>query len=178
MLLALIFRGVAFEFRFRDAEHRTFWDHAFNYGSVLGAFAQGIVLGAFIQGFQTEGRHFSGGSFDCFTPFSLLTGVALVFGYGLLGAGWLILKTEGALQDWARALGRRVADRRSDRHRAGEPVDAFREARDRRAMVLLARYRDSGAGADRHRADRLLGVARRSTTAPRRRRSSARSSCS
>jgi cytochrome d ubiquinol oxidase subunit II len=108
MLLALIFRGVAFEFRYRDAEHRTFWDRAFNYGSVVGAFAQGIVLGAFIQGFQTEGRHFSGGSFDCFTPFSLLTGVALVFGYALLGAGWLILKTEGTLQDWARALGRRA----------------------------------------------------------------------
>src|ERR1700741_5244728 len=99
MLLALIFRGVAFEFRYRDAEHRTFWDHAFNYGSIVGAFAQGVVLGAFIQGFQTEGRHFAGGSFDCFTPFSGLTGAALVFGYGLLGAGWLILKTEGALQD-------------------------------------------------------------------------------
>src|SRR3984893_12735 len=108
MLLALIFRGVAFEFRYRDAEHRTFWDRAFNYGSVLGAFAQGVVLGAFIQGFQTEGRRFAGGSLDCFTPFSLLTGVALVFGYSLLGAGWLILKTEGALQDWARALGRRA----------------------------------------------------------------------
>jgi len=106
MLLALIFRGVAFEFRYRDAEHRTFWDHAFNYGSIIGAFAQGVVLGAFIQGFQTEGRHFAGGSLDCFTPFSLLTGVALVFGYSLLGAGWLILKTEGRLQDWARALGR------------------------------------------------------------------------
>ena len=106
MLLALIFRGVAFEFRYRDAEHRTFWDHAFNYGSVIGAFAQGIVLGAFIQGFQTEGRRFAGGSFDCFTPFSLLTGLALVFGYALLGSGWLILKTEGPLQDWARALGR------------------------------------------------------------------------
>jgi cytochrome d ubiquinol oxidase subunit II len=106
MLLALVFRGVAFEFRYRDAEHRTFWDHAFNYGSVVAAFAQGIVLGAFIQGFQTDGRHFGGGSFDCFTPFSLLTGVALVFGYSLLGAGWLVLKTEGALQDWARALGR------------------------------------------------------------------------
>ena len=107
MLLALIFRGVAFEFRYRDADHRTFWDHAFNYGSIIGAFAQGVVLGAFIQGFQTEGRHFAGSSFDCFTPFSLLTGVALVFGYSLLGAGWLILKTEGGLQDWARALGRR-----------------------------------------------------------------------
>src|SRR5271157_6064948 len=67
MLLALIFRGVAFEFRYRDAEHRTFWDHAFCYGSALGAFAQGIVLGAFIQGFEVDGRHLSGGSFDCFT---------------------------------------------------------------------------------------------------------------
>ena len=159
MLLALIFRGVAFEFRYRDAEHRTFWDRAFNYGSVLGAFAQGVVLGAFIQGFQTEGRHFSGGSFDCFTPFSLLTGVALVFGYGLLGAGWLILKTEGALQDWARALGRRALIGVLIGNRAGEPVDALGEAGDRRAVVLLAPYRDSGAGADRHRADRLLGMA-------------------
>src|SRR5881628_2900402 len=61
MLLALVFRGVAFEFRFRDAEHRTFWDHAFGYGSTLATFAQGVVLGAFIQGFQVEGRHFTGG---------------------------------------------------------------------------------------------------------------------
>ncbi len=106
MLLALIFRGVAFEFRFRDAEHRTLWDHGFCYGSALGAFAQGIVLGAFIEGFQVEGRHFAGSSIDCFTPFTVLTGVALVFGYALLGAGWLVLKTEGALQDWARRLGR------------------------------------------------------------------------
>ena len=106
MLLALVFRGVSFEFRFRDAEHRTFWDHAFNYGSVIATFAQGIVLGAFIQGFKVDGRHFAGSSWDCFTPFSILTGVALVFGYALLGAGWLILKTEGDLQRWARRLGR------------------------------------------------------------------------
>jgi cytochrome bd ubiquinol oxidase subunit II len=106
MLLALVFRGVAFEFRFRDAEHRTVWDHAFCYGSGLGAFAQGVVLGAFIEGFEIDGRHFAGSSIDCFTPFTLLTGVALVFGYALLGAGWLILKTEGPLQDWARRLGR------------------------------------------------------------------------
>jgi cytochrome bd ubiquinol oxidase subunit II len=106
MLLALIFRGVAFEFRFRDTEHRTFWDHAFGYGSALATFAQGVVLGAFIQGFKVEGRHFTGGSFDCFTPFSLFTGVALLFGYGLLGAGWLILKTEGPLQVQARRAAR------------------------------------------------------------------------
>jgi cytochrome d ubiquinol oxidase subunit II len=107
MLLALIFRGLAFEFRYRHAEHRTFWDHGFAYGSALAAFAQGVVLGAFIQGFHVEGRHFAGSSFDCFTLFSLFTGVALMFGYALLGAGWLVIKTEGALQDWARALGRR-----------------------------------------------------------------------
>jgi cytochrome bd ubiquinol oxidase subunit II len=107
MLLSLIFRGLAFEFRYRDAEHRTFWDHGFAWGSALAAIAQGIVLGAFIQGFEVEGRHFVGGSLDCFTPFSLFTGIGLAFGYALLGAGWLVMKTEGALQDWARRLGRR-----------------------------------------------------------------------
>jgi cytochrome bd ubiquinol oxidase subunit II len=106
MLLALVFRGVAFEFRFRDAEHKTFWDHAFNYGSAIATFAQGVVLGSFIQGFQVSGRVFSGSSFDFLTPFSILTGIALLFGYGLLGAGWLILKTEGDLQDAARRYGR------------------------------------------------------------------------
>jgi cytochrome bd ubiquinol oxidase subunit II len=106
MLLALVFRGVAFEFRFRDAEHKTFWDHAFNYGSGIATFAQGVVLGSFIQGFQVSGRVFSGTSFDFLTPFSILTGIALLFGYGLLGAGWLILKTEGDLQDTARRQGR------------------------------------------------------------------------
>lgn len=106
MLLALVFRGVAFEFRFRDSEHRTFWDHAFCYGSAVGAFAQGVVLGAFIQGFPVEGRQFAGSSLDAFTPFSILTGLALTCGYMLLGAGWLILKTEGELQHWARRFGR------------------------------------------------------------------------
>jgi cytochrome bd ubiquinol oxidase subunit II len=107
MLLALIFRGVAFEFRYRDAESRTFWDHGFAIGSAIAAFAQGVVLGAFIQGFQVEGRQFVGGSFDCFTPFSVFAGLALMFGYALLGAGWLVIKTDGTLQDWARSLGRR-----------------------------------------------------------------------
>jgi cytochrome bd ubiquinol oxidase subunit II len=107
MLLALVFRGVAFEFRYRDAEQRSFWDHAFFYGSVVATFAQGIVIGAYVQGFSIEGREFTGSSFDCFTAFSLFTGGALVFGYGLIGSGWLILKAEGALQEWARRLGRR-----------------------------------------------------------------------
>jgi cytochrome bd ubiquinol oxidase subunit II len=102
MLLALVFRGVAFEFRLRDAAHLTFWEYGFSYGSAVATFAQGVVLGTFIQGFAVEGRAFAGSSIDFLTPFSLFTGLALMFGYALLGAGWLILKTQGALQDWAR----------------------------------------------------------------------------
>ena len=101
MLLALVFRGVAFEFRFRHPGLRRFWDRAFCFGSGVATFAQGVVLGTFIQGFTVDGRHFAGTSFDWITPFALLTGAALMLGYSLLGAGWLILKTEGALQDWA-----------------------------------------------------------------------------
>jgi cytochrome d ubiquinol oxidase subunit II len=106
MLLSLIFRGVAFEFRFRDRPHRGFWDHGFAFGSTLATFAQGIVLGAFIQGFETDGHTFTGSSLDCFTPFSIATGICLLFGYALLGAGWLILKTEHGLQARARRWGR------------------------------------------------------------------------
>jgi cytochrome bd ubiquinol oxidase subunit II len=106
MLLAMVFRGVAFEFRFRDSPHKTFWDRAFSYGSGIACFAQGVVLGSFIQGFEVQGRVFSGHSFDFLTPFSVLTGIALLFGYGLLGAGWLILKTEGEIQSDARRHGR------------------------------------------------------------------------
>ena len=106
MLLALIFRGVAFEFRYRETAHRSLWDHAFAWGSTLATLAQGIVLGAFIQGFAVEGRSFAGSLTDCFTPFSLFSGVALLAGYALLGAGWLVLKTEGDLHRWARRAGR------------------------------------------------------------------------
>jgi cytochrome d ubiquinol oxidase subunit II len=106
MLLALVFRGVAFEFRFRDVEHKTFWDHGFFYGSLIATLAQGMMLGAFIQGFKVEGRVFAGGALDFLTPFSVLTGIALVFGYGLLGAGWLVLKTDDDIQARARRYGR------------------------------------------------------------------------
>jgi cytochrome d ubiquinol oxidase subunit II len=106
MLLALVFRGVAFEFRYRDTEHLTFWDHAFCYASGVATFAQGMVLGSFIQGYEVTGRVFSGSSFSFLTPFSVMTGIALLFGYGLLGAGWLILKTQGDIQNDARRHGR------------------------------------------------------------------------
>ena len=106
MLIALAFRGVAFEFRFDDPTHRRVWDIAFGVGSIVATFAQGVVLGGFIQGFEVSGRQFAGSSFDFLTPFSIMTGFALLFGYGLLGSGWLIIKTEGELQAWARRVGR------------------------------------------------------------------------
>jgi cytochrome d ubiquinol oxidase subunit II len=106
MLLALVFRGVAFEFRFKHPGLRRFWDRAFCGGSFVATFAQGVVLGSFIQGFKVDGRQFIGTSFDWVTPFALFIGLALMSGYGLLGAGWLVLKTEDSLQDWARQAGR------------------------------------------------------------------------
>jgi cytochrome d ubiquinol oxidase subunit II len=101
MLIALIFRGVAFEFRHRSVEGRVFWGRAFQVGSTVATFAQGVVLGAFIQGFPVEDRAFAGGPFHWLTPFSLTTGVALVAGYALLGATWLAMKTEGSLRERA-----------------------------------------------------------------------------
>jgi cytochrome bd ubiquinol oxidase subunit II len=102
MLLALVFRGVAFEFRFKHPALRRIWDGAFCGGSLVATLAQGVVLGTFIQGFNVDGRHFAGTSFDWLAPFPLAIGLALMFGYGLLGACWLVLKTEGELQVWAR----------------------------------------------------------------------------
>src|SRR5690606_12279631 len=101
MLLALIFRGVAFEFRWRDPGHQWFWDISFAGGSLLAAFAQGVALGALLQGIPVEGRAYGGGWWDWLSPFSLLTGASLVAGYALLGSTWLIMKTQGALQDRA-----------------------------------------------------------------------------
>jgi cytochrome bd ubiquinol oxidase subunit II len=104
MLVGLIFRGVAFEFRWRTQRERNRWDVAFAGGSVLAALAQGVALGAILQGVHVEARHYAGGWWDWLTPFSILTGVALVIGYALLGATWLIVKTEGELRDRAYRL--------------------------------------------------------------------------
>lgn len=104
MLLGLIFRGVAFEFRFKDKRHRKVWDRAFQYGSIVATFAQGTILGTFVQGFDIEGRSFVGGLFDWLTPFGVMTGLALLAGYALLGSTWMILKASGDLQQWARRL--------------------------------------------------------------------------
>ncbi|MGY6518606.1 MAG: cytochrome d ubiquinol oxidase subunit II [Lysobacteraceae bacterium] len=99
MLAGLIFRGVAFEFRFKAVEgKRGFWNWSFCIGSLVAAFAQGAVVGTFIQGFDTLDRRFVGGAFDWLTPFTVMTGFGLVAGYALIGATWLVLKTDGELQ--------------------------------------------------------------------------------
>jgi cytochrome bd ubiquinol oxidase subunit II len=103
MLLALIFRGVAFEFRWRAAA-KAHWDWAFAGGSMLATFAQGVALGALVQGIPVSDRAYAGGWWDWLTPFSILTGVALLVGYALLGATWLNLKTTGELQERARSF--------------------------------------------------------------------------
>ena len=102
MLLALIFRGVAFEFRFKTVRGRWMWDVSFFVGSIVAAFSQGVALGTLVQGIDIDGRAYAGGWFDWLTPFSLMTGVAVVIGYALLGATWLVMKTEGELHDIAR----------------------------------------------------------------------------
>lgn len=106
MLTALIFRGVAFEFRFKSqGALRRLWDQAFHWGSVIASFAQGLVLGTMVQGIPLENGRFAGSMFEWLTPFSFFTGCAVVWGYTLLGAGWLVIKTEGELQRWARKFG-------------------------------------------------------------------------
>ena len=104
MLLGLVFRGVAFEFRWRTTQERNKWDFAFAGGSMLATMAQGVALGAILQGVRVTERAYAGGWWDWLTPFSILTGVALVIGYALLGATWLIMKTEGELRDKAYVL--------------------------------------------------------------------------
>jgi len=106
MLVALIFRGVAFEFRFKATRAKAAWGAAFALGSMFTAFAQGVILGALVEGMPLQGGKYVHGAFAWFSPFSVLTGVALVFGYALLGSTWLILKTEDGMQRVARMLTR------------------------------------------------------------------------
>lgn len=109
MLLGLIFRGVAFEFRWRDPSHRAFWDAMFTTGSLVAALAQGMILGALLQGVRVQGRAYAGGWLDWLSPYSLLTGLGVVAGYALLGACWLAIKVEGRAEDRAYAHARWAA---------------------------------------------------------------------
>jgi cytochrome d ubiquinol oxidase subunit II len=103
MLLGLIFRGVAFEFRYKaTGKSRRLWDYSFHFGSLVAAFMQGMFLGGLVQGIKVEGRSFAGGGLDWLNAFSVMTGFALVCGYALLGATWVVMKTDGTTQDWAR----------------------------------------------------------------------------
>lgn len=106
MLLALVFRGVAFEYRWRTKRWKRVWNRAFFWGSLVAAVMQGIALGALVQGIHIEDRAYAGGWWDWLTPFSLLTGFAVAAGYILLGATWLVMKTEGPLQDQMRGFAR------------------------------------------------------------------------
>ncbi|MBF8672464.1 cytochrome d ubiquinol oxidase subunit II [Pseudomonas putida] len=110
MLIGLIFRGVAFEFRFKaTADKRHIWDKAFIGGSLVATFFQGVALGAFLEGFKVVDRHFAGGTLDWLTPFSLFCGLGLIVAYTLLGCTWLIMKTEGALQQKMHDIARPLA---------------------------------------------------------------------
>jgi cytochrome d ubiquinol oxidase subunit II len=102
MLLALVFRGVAFEFRWVAKPRHQFWDLAFAGGSALAAFMQGVILGGLLQGIAVKDGAFAGGSFDWLAPFPIFTGIATVAGYALLGTTWLIMKTEGEVAGIAR----------------------------------------------------------------------------
>ena len=103
MLLGLIFRGVAFEFRTVAVTSKKYWTFAFAAGSTLAAFCQGLILGGLIQGIKIENGAFAGGTFDFLTAFSVLCGLGVATGYALLGACWLVMKTEGPVADRARA---------------------------------------------------------------------------
>lgn len=105
MLLGLIMRGVAFEFRFKaSAKNQYIWDYVFHAGSLCAAFCQGMILGGFVQGIEVVDRNFSGSPFDFATGFSVMTGIAMVFGYALLGSTWLVMKTEDITQEWSRKV--------------------------------------------------------------------------
>ena len=104
MLLALVFRGVAFEFRFKSLNHQKHWDFAFSAGSIIAASMQGAMLGGFIEGIAVENGRFVGGAMDWLSPFSIFCATAVVVGYALLGTGWLIMKMEGDFQGNLRRL--------------------------------------------------------------------------
>lgn len=109
MLLGLVFRGVAFEFRWRDPAHRAFWDAAFTGGSLVAAMTQGMILGALLQGIEVANRAYAGSWWDWLTPYTLLVGLGTVAGYALLGAAWLVWKLDGESQHHARRLGQQAA---------------------------------------------------------------------
>ena len=151
MLLALIFRGVAFEFRFRAATPagRAAWDYAFFGGSTIAALCQGLTLGGLLQGIKVVNRAYAGGWWDWLTPFTVLCGLAVVVGYALLGASWLIWRTEGGLHASLPPPCRHARRRDAGADRRRQPVDAAAEPGFRGTLVRLAQHLadQPGAGA-------------------------------
>ena len=149
MLLGLVFRGVAFEFRWHSQRERNRWDLAFTGGSLVAALAQGIALGAILQGVHVEGRQYAGGWWDWLTPFSILTGAALVIGYALLGATWLVMKTEGSLRDRAYHLSWVLLIAMLGAIGAVSIATPFLACAIHPSLVCLAEHHPHRAGADR-----------------------------
>ncbi|MBA3563380.1 MAG: cytochrome d ubiquinol oxidase subunit II [Gammaproteobacteria bacterium] len=106
MLIALVYRGVSFEFRFKSDRSRRLWDVSFSLGGFLAALCQGLILGTVVQGFEVQNGEYTGGPFDWLSPFTLLTGASVIIGYSLLGSTWLIMKTVGELQAWSYRIAR------------------------------------------------------------------------
>ena len=167
MLLALVFRGVGFEFRFRAGSERgrMWWDRAFCAGSTLAAFCQGLVLGGLLQGIRVQDRAYAGGWWDWLTGFTVLCGSPWWPGYALQGACWLIWRCDGALQQRARRLCARVGGGDAGVHRGRQPVDAAAQSDVQRALVQLARDCADQSGADPGRACRAAVLARPVATA-------------
>ena len=139
MLLALVFRGVAFEFRHVAETSKRYWNFAFAAGSTLAAICQGMILGALIQGINVKDGAFAGGAFDWATPFALMCGLGVLAGYGLLGATWLVMKTDGEVAARAKQHAKLLLLAVLALHGGREPVDAARVRADRRALVRRRR---------------------------------------
>ena len=175
MLLALVFRGVAFEFRWVAKPKHEFWDLAFSWGALVATFSQGVVLGGLLQGITVQDEHFAGGPFDWLTPFALFCGLGLVAGYALLGTTWLIYKTDGDLQDWARDAAKLALAAHAGVDGYHQHLDAIFGAAYCRALVLVAEHAVSFANSAA-RTDAAGTAGRRlKTSAPMRGRSSRRS---
>ena len=166
MLLGLVFRGVAFEFRWAAKPSHEFWDNAFSWGSIVATFMQGVVLGGYLQGIEVKDKAFAGGSLDWFAPFPLFTGVALLGGYALLGATWLVMKIDGPLAAGRARLGKEAPACGARHHGHHQRVDAARLRAHRRPLVRLAEHPLPLAGADRDR-DPRVGVLARIEHGPR-----------
>lgn len=142
MLVGLILRGVAFEFRFKAIEaHKPFWDKAFTWGSFIATLSQGVALGSIINGFAVSDFAYAGGALDFLSPFSVFTGLCLMVAYALLGATWLTMKTDGRIQEQMRGGGTSTRRALVGRHRYSECVDPSRTSGHRTTMVRASQYR-------------------------------------